>query len=237
MAGGPGTTTTGDVYAPGVDRRTGERGSATNSRSRKVRRITTAIIGALTFLTLVVVLLPSGGAGAALAAPDAPGGGRTGNVVTATIGAEGGVLTLTEGTDILAVVEVPPLAVTEPVTLVVERTFPPDDNHPPTPPWVAYSFVSFYLDVYQDGQLLDSFVFSRPVTVTTFVYDYYEEYPWRLFYWNDDTARWEQAVGTCEPPSTPRREPSWLHTPACRASAEFATLAAPFGVYLPLVLR
>jgi len=165
----------------------------------------------------------------------APANNRTGNVVTATIGAEGGVLTLTSGTDTLAVVEIPPPAVTGPVTPALERTFPPD--HPPTPPWVGYSFVSFYLDIYRDGRLLSGFVFSRPVTVTTFVYDYYEEYPWRLFYWDDGTARWEEAVNTCDSPSTPRREPSWLHTPVCRASTEFAMLTALHEVYLPVVER
>lgn len=193
-------------------------------------------------LILVAAIAVGGGAVAALvggvgeaSVSAAPANNRTGNVVTATIGAEGGVLTLTSGTDTLAVVEIPPLAVTGPVTPVLERTFPPD--HPPTPPWIGYSFVSFYLDIYRDGRLLSGFVFSRPVTVTTFVYDYYEEYPWRLFYWDDGTARWEEAVNTCDSPSTPRREPSWLHTPVCRASTEFAMLTALHEVYLPVVER
>ena len=162
-----------------------------------------------------------------------PEAGRTGEVVSDTIGAEGGVLTLTGGMTVT--VEVPPLAVTAPVTLVLERTFPPD--HPPTPPWVAYSFVSFYLDAYRGGRLLTGFTFSRPVTVTTSIADYYAEENWRLFYWDDDVDRWEKAVRTCTPAGSARQEGLWLHTPECRGSAEFAMLAAPFEVYLPVVER
>jgi hypothetical protein len=197
-----------------------------------VRRLIAAIIVSILSVILVMVGLAHGRAGHALAASRA---GRTGEVVTATVGPDGGVLTLTDGITPVVVIEVPPLAVTAPVTLALERTFPPD--HSPTPPWIAYSFVSFYLDAYRDGRLLAGFAFSRPVTVTTAIADYYAGENWHLFYWDEEAGRWEKAVGTCTPAGSARRDGPWLHTTQCRASAEFAVLAAPFATYLPSVRR
>ena len=197
-----------------------------------MHRLIAVITVSILAVVLIAVGLDCGEADRALAAPRAA---RTGNIVSETVGPDGGVLTLTDGISPVVVIEVPPLAVTSPVTLVLERTFPPD--HSPTPPWLGYSFVSFYLDAYRDGRLVSGCAFSRPVTVSTFVYDYYRDMGWRLFYRNDETERWEWAVETCDPPSRPWREPDWLHTPVCRASTEFAMLTAPFEVYMPVVER
>jgi parallel beta-helix repeat protein len=128
-------------------------------------------------------------------------------------------------------VQVPAGAVPYTTTLVyvpVATATPPPGFFSPGP--------AFDLDAYRDGEPLPGFAFSLPVTITIHYSEAdvagLEEGTLLLLYWNGST--WEDAA--CRPYDRHPAE-NWLAVPICHLSRFALFGEAPYGIYLPIVLR
>ena len=134
------------------------------------------------------------------------------------------------------VIQVPSNAVSETIMLIytpVETTTAPSG--------FAFAGHVFDLDAYQSGSLLSNFAFSTSITITLHYTDTdvdgMDESTLVLMYWNDSTGEWEDAINSCEPPSSYDRHPdeNWLSVGICHLS-HFAMFGR-YKIYLPLVSR
>jgi len=161
-----------------------------------------------------------------------------GNEMTSVTATRPCTITVVEEPGVTTTVQAPAGSVTESVTLLY-TTRPAE-----TPPagW-GYAGRAFALDAYRGGERLSGFAFQKGVTVTMTYTDAdvagLEEDSLVLDYRDGDT--WQDAAGTCTPPSTYRREPdrNRLSVAVCHLSdfALFGRPKAAYKVYLPLVLR
>src|SRR5690606_2235756 len=112
-----------------------------------------------------------------------------------------GMFIYTDTSVLSTTVEVPAGAVSETIILGLH---PMDAPTPPPPAGLRSGDETFALSAYLDNDVLEGFAFLLPVTVTvryteTDIIGIYEP-GLRLYYWDGST--WQDAAGTCSPPST-----------------------------------
>jgi len=127
-------------------------------------------------------------------------------------------------------------AVNETTTLVLRPQTPSS-----APPNFGFIGVSFTLDAYMNGELLDNFAFNQPMSVRI---DYTDanivglvEETLLLNYFDETTQTWVDAATTCAPPSTYVRNlnENYFTINVCHLT-EFAVFGTKFTkVYIPLV--
>ncbi len=113
----------------------------------------------------------------------------------------GGMLIYTDTSVLSTTVDVPAGAVSETIVLGLQPMDAP--THPPLP-GLRSGDETFDLSAYLDNDVLEGLAFLQPVTVTVRyteadIIGIYEP-GLRLYYWDGST--WQDAAGTCSPPST-----------------------------------
>ncbi|MBL7064129.1 MAG: hypothetical protein ISS49_07990, partial [Anaerolineae bacterium] len=161
--------------------------------------------------------------------------------VTTTVDqANGGFLIYTDTRGLPTIIEVPPNAVSETITLVYT---PASSTTHPISPNLGFAGRFFALDVQRDGILQPHFPFSRPVTVTLHYTDTdvtgLDENSLTLDYWDEEQDQWVDAATTYTPPSTYDRHPdeNWLAVPLCHLTDFALTGVRLHHIYLPLALK
>jgi hypothetical protein len=114
-------------------------------------------------------------------------------------------------------------------------------NTATAPSGFAFASHAFGLEAYQNGVFASGFTFSVPVTVTIHYTETdlvgMDKTTLRLYYWDTNTSKWEDAATTCMPHSAYDRHPNenWLAVAICHLS-KFA-MFGQHRIYLPLVMR
>jgi Leucine-rich repeat (LRR) protein len=148
----------------------------------------------------------------------------------------GGELVYTESSGSQVIVQVPPAAVADPVSLVfspvVDEAAPAD---------LAFAGQAFTLEAYQDGTLLDGLVFAQPVmltiTYTEADIQNIDETGLTLYYWDEALSGWQDVANSCTPASVYDRHPAenWLAVEVCHLS-RFSLFGDPqYHLSLPIV--
>lgn len=129
-------------------------------------------------------------------------------------------------------------AVNETTALVLRPQTPSS-----APPNFDFIGVSFTLDAYMNGELIDNFAFNQPMSVRI---DYTDanivglvEETLLLNYFDETTQTWVDAATTCTPPSTYVRNlnENYFTINVCHLT-EFAVFGTKFTkVYIPVVVR
>jgi hypothetical protein len=168
-----------------------------------------------------------------------PGGGGRLLYNRPALSGSSGVTTSAEAGTASTEVEVPPGAVTEPVTLSYVPAYPPSHD---TSPLVSPGY-AFTLTIENGNGLHEGFAFAEPVDVTIMYEDadiaVMDEESFVLSLWDGEAGRWIDAATTCAPASTYDHdlEANSLSVAICRAG-EFALVGhRVYGICLPLVLR
>jgi len=153
----------------------------------------------------------------------------------------GGTLVYTRAEGGSTIVQVPPGAVTDTVTLryvpILTVTNEPDSFH--------FAGFAFSLNVYRNGVAAPGYRFAQPVTITVNYADDdiagLDEGTLTLHTWNG--SAWVDAAESCTPVSTYQRNPldNWLSVAICHLSelALFARPTTPAAgkVYMPVILK
>lgn len=148
----------------------------------------------------------------------------------------GGTVTYTNTEESSLTIHVPANAVTETVDLVLQITAPRDG-----PPGFAFGGQGFTLDASRNGTLLETYTFSKPVTITlTYQEAAIAPIPAAnllLFLFDRRQEQWIDAATTCTPASTYHRDEAenTLAVAICHLT-EFALFGTQ-RLYLPSIQR
>lgn len=146
-----------------------------------------------------------------------------------------GTITFTSTQATTTTVDIPAGAVTDTTTLVFTEQINPTGD---APDGFSFAGQTFDLNAYQDGLIVEDFIFQTPITITLH-YNETElgaipEESLLLMYWNEDQNQWEDAA--CGPYERNLGE-DWLRIPICHLS-KFALIGEqPYQIFLPAVMK
>lgn len=158
-------------------------------------------------------------------------------IVVRIIPETGGTVTYTNTAESRLTIHVPANAVTETLDLVLQVS-PPSN----IPPGFAFSGQSFTLDAFRNDTRLETYTFSKPITITiTYREDAIGAMPeanLQLFLFDVRQEQWSDVKSSCTPESTYHRDATenTLSVAVCHLT-EFALFAIPQQLYLPYVQR
>jgi hypothetical protein len=151
---------------------------------------------------------------------------------------EGGSITASDSQGDQTIITIPQGAISSTISLA----YTPIDQAA-APGGFSFAGSGFDLSAYQEGVLLDNYVFQAPITLTLNYSDadivHMEEDSLRLDYWDPATGLWIDAATTCSPASNYSRFPedNYLTVSVCHLS-RFALFGKnQYLLYAPVVCK